>query len=401
MKFTFTTSFYKNCEHVHTLYDAIKAQTYKNWEWIVTDDFSESSCSKELLLNISKNDRRVKYVEQSFKKEMFWNPQTFCKNAEIIIQMDSDDLPLPKALEVYHHFFTKFPDVILIICSCHHIDEKNKRWKWYDFLDDRLFNNLSCGYMTFFRAWRNRDIPLDFNPNNEMKQYFNDYSLVCSLEEHGKVLSLPRDLYARNVRDGSISRTPTDIFSVENERINLTNKIKKRRANPEFDSFNRYFDPILDFKYCFADISFGRSSEQIKFSFYSRSLNSQRQNLLKELFFDHDIHFNKIDGDEDYVFFDVKDMRDIEDFILAAKNFSIKNLICVINKSFFDIDNLFDDKAEILLDLDKKPVYKGLKFKDLYVKNLNNENISNLFNQNNFVYHFMSHPQYDFYRLLR
>ena len=47
---------------------------------------------------------------------MFWNPQNFCKDAEVIFQLDSDDLMTPKALEVYHHFFTKFPEVILINC---------------------------------------------------------------------------------------------------------------------------------------------------------------------------------------------------------------------------------------------------------------------------------------------
>ena len=271
MRFSLTTSFYNNSHHVERLYNSIKAQTYKNWEWIVTDDFSQHSSSKELLIEIAKNDRKVKYVDQYYKKEMFWNPQNFCKDAEIIVQMDSDDTLVPKALEVYHHFFTKFPDVVLMISATHEINEKDKRWKWYNFLDNRLFNNLSCGHMTFFRAWRNNpNIVYDFNPDNLMKHYFNDYSLVCSIEEYGKVLSLPRDLYRRNSREESISSVPTPNHSVENERVYLSNKIKKRRLNPEFDSFNRYFDPILDFKYCFSDISFGETSQQLKISFHSK-----------------------------------------------------------------------------------------------------------------------------------
>lgn len=401
MRFTLTTSFYNNCEHVEGLYSAIKAQTYKNWEWVVTDDFSQHSSSKELLKDIAKNDRKVKYVDQYLKKEMFWNPQNFCRDAEIIIQMDSDDLPVPKALEVYHHFFTKFPDVALIICASHHINQESKRWRWYDFLDNRLFNNLSCGHVTFFRAWRNNpNIIYNFNPNNEMKHYFNDYSLVCTIEEHGKVLSLPRDLYCRNQRDNSISSNPTSTCSVEDERTNLENNIKKRRLNREFDSFNRYFDPILDFKYCFSDISFGETSQQLKISFHSKCLNYQRENLLKELYFDHHIIFNKIDGDEDYVFINVASIDDIKKFIDVAKNFNIKNVVCVINYSFFDPEDLFSDR-ETVYDLDTKPIPKGLKFKERDFIGLTSQEICDLLCKNELPYHFMCHGHYDFYRILK
>lgn len=401
MRLTLTTAFYNNCQYVQNLYNAIKAQTYKNWEWVVTDDFSEHSSSKELLLEIARNDRKVRYVNQYFKKEMFWNPQNFCKDAEIIIQMDSDDLPVPKALEVYHHFFTKFPDVALMVCASHHINGKSKKWIWYDFLDNRLFNNMSCGHITFFRAWRNNpNIAYNFNPNNQMKHYFNDYSLVCTIEEHGKVLSLPRDLYRRNNRDDSISCTPTSADSVENERANLENNIKKRRLNPQLDTFNRYFDQILDFKYCFSDISFAETSEQLKISFHSKRLNSQRENLLKELYFDHHIVFNKIDGDEDYVFINAICVDDIKNFINIAKNFKIKNLACVINKSFFDPEDLFYN-AQDLHNIDKKSIPKGLKFKDPNFIGLTSQEISNLLSENGFSYHFMSHTQYDFYRILK
>lgn len=401
MRFTFTTSFYNNCEYVQGLYNAIKAQTYKNWEWVVTDDFSTHSSSKELLKDIAKNDRKVKYVDQYFKKEMFWNPQNFCKDAEIIIQMDSDDWPVPKALEVYHYFFTKFPDVVLMICASHHINAQNKRWAWYDFLDNRLFNNLSCGHITFFRAWRNNpNINYDFNPKNQMKHYFNDLSLVCSLEEYGKVLSLPRDLYRRNNRHDSISCSLTPTGSVRDEGINLENNIKKRRLNPQFDSFNRYFDPILDFKYCFSDISFGEISQQLKISFHSKCLNFQRENLLKELYFDHHIIFNKIDGDEDYVFINVTSIDDIKNFIHIAKNFNIKNLACVINYSFFDPEDLFSERKTIY-DLDAKPIPKGLKFKKRDFIGLSHQEISDLLCKNELACHFMCHGHYDFYRILK
>lgn len=337
MKFTLTTAFYNNSKDVTELYDAIKVQTYKNWEWIVTDDFSETDSAKDILLELSRNDRRVKYVEESSKKEMFWNPQRFCRNSDIIVQLDSDDRPLPKGLEVYHHFFTKFPDVGLIFCTAH-LYLSNGNWKWYDDCDTRLWNNLMIGQMTFFRAWRNKpNANYDFNPNNWMKYFYNDYSIVCSLEENTKVLALPRNLYRYTTRDDSISHKPVDRPDLQQERNELFEQIKRRRLNPDMDTFNRYFEPMLDLRYCLMDQTLNNSDTQHKISFYSKNLNAQRENLFKELFFDHDLNFNKTDGDEEFLFYDVRSMEDFDNFIqLVHTHSKIRTAIVVINKSITD-----------------------------------------------------------------
>ena len=350
MKFTLTTAFYNNSFDVKNLYESICAQTYKNWEWVVTDDFSEQNCSKDILLDICKKDRRVKYVEQDFKKQMFWNPQIFCKNAEIIVQADSDDKILPKGLEVYHHFFTKFPEVVVIFSPANNY-RKNGSWMWYEFCDSRLHNNLSEGSMTFFRAWKNNsNLNLDFNPNNKMKYYFNDYSILCSLEEYGKVLSLPRTLYNRIAREDSISfHQPDGKTAVEAERTELSNSIQIRRNYKKIDTFNRFFEPMLDFKYCFTDKSFNELNTQCKFAFYSKYLNDQKENLLKDLYFDHDINFNKLDGNEDYIFFHATNMDEIKFFVSTSKQTNIPNCICVINK--FEIENLFNKNKIKYIDI--------------------------------------------------
>ena len=177
MKFTIVTSFYNGSKFVQNLYEKIKAQTYTNWEWVVTDDFSSDN-AKDILLQICKNDRKVRYVEQKEKKEMFYNPQRFCRNAEIIVQADQDDYPLPKALEVYHHFFTKFPDTIAVTC-CGNVFKDTGEWMNLhnpNYIDKP---NMACGYLTHLRAWRNNpNIDYDFNPGNWMKHYYNDLSNI-------------------------------------------------------------------------------------------------------------------------------------------------------------------------------------------------------------------------------
>ena len=58
MKFTFVTSFYNTENYIKELYDSIKSQTYTNWEWIVTDDFSDDN-TKQILLDICSNDQTM------------------------------------------------------------------------------------------------------------------------------------------------------------------------------------------------------------------------------------------------------------------------------------------------------------------------------------------------------
>jgi glycosyltransferase involved in cell wall biosynthesis len=328
MKFTIVTSFYNGSKFVSRLYEKIKAQTYTNWEWVVTDDFS-SDDAKEILLYISKNDRRVKYVEQSHKKEMFYNPQRFCREAEIIVQADQDDYPLPKALEVYHHFFTKFPDTIAIT-SCGNLFKENGDWMNFhnpNYIDKP---NMACGYLTHLRAWRNNpNIKYDFNPNNWMKYYYNDLSILCTLEEQGKILNLPRNLYYYNYRDNSISHSVYGNEAVE-EGSELIKRVNERRVDKDIDTLNRYFEPIHSESVCLMDHHLNNSTEQLKISYIDYSIDHKKKQILKELFFDHDFNINKIDGNEDYAVFAIKTIDDLEKFTSTREADIVKKVQLVI-----------------------------------------------------------------------
>jgi glycosyltransferase involved in cell wall biosynthesis len=366
MKFTITTSFYNGKNFIEGLYLKIKEQTYTNWEWIVTDDFSDDN-GKEVLINLSKNDRRVKYVNQTEKKEMFWNPQNFCKDSEIIVQLDQDDYPLPKALEVYHYFFTKFPETILITCSGNIYDEVGN-WKSFYYLDYRQYNNMSSGHLTFLRAWRNNpNILFDFNPNN-MKYFYNDLSIVCGLEEHGKVLNLPRNLYRYTVINNSIShKNYDDITDVRNENENLIYSIKNRRYDNSVDTLNRYFEPIYEESLCFVDYGLNDTNQQRKISFYSNGLNTHKINLLKELFYDFDLNFNKIDGDEDCLIYNIIKPDDIDEYsnIIGNESIKLKQLVIHYNKLTQEEQN------EVFSKLNSKYVY-SFQIYDIMVVNIFN-----------------------------
>ena len=119
----------------------------------LVDDFSDDN-TKEKLLEICSKDRKVKYVEQSKKKEMFFNPHWFCKDSEIIVELGSDDLLSPKALEVYLYYFNKFPEVIMISCRANSFLDDGS-WNNFEVRNFKNCKNLLCGNILYLKAWRN------------------------------------------------------------------------------------------------------------------------------------------------------------------------------------------------------------------------------------------------------
>ena len=115
-KFSVSTSFFKRGDYVNQLYQQLLEQTYTNWEWIVTDDFSSEKNAEEELRRIASQDPRVKYIDQDFKQQLFYNPQIGC-DGDIILQTDSDDIIAPTLLSHYNYWFNKRPDVYGISCS--------------------------------------------------------------------------------------------------------------------------------------------------------------------------------------------------------------------------------------------------------------------------------------------
>ena len=140
MKFSIVTSFYNTSEYVNKLYDSLLSQTYQNWEWVVTDDFSEHS-AKDKLIEISKNDSRVKYIDQEFKQEIYWNPHKYSSlDSSFVLHLGSDDILYPKTLEVYKHFFQEHPEVICITSGGSRVKEEGN---WHNYLFGEA-RNINC-----------------------------------------------------------------------------------------------------------------------------------------------------------------------------------------------------------------------------------------------------------------
>jgi glycosyltransferase involved in cell wall biosynthesis len=320
MKFSISTSFYKRSDKVQYLYQQILDQTYTNWEWIVTDDFSEDNNAEQLLKEICAQDPRVKYYHQSRKKECFYNPQRG-SSGDIIVMLDSDDYAYPKLLETYYNFFTKYSEIMGISCLSYTINEHGifveiQGSGIYKSGDFPTFN-----YTPMSRAFRN--IYPEFD-NGMMKWYQNDTNIVRHMEFLGKWFYIPRtlcDYYYSKDTFSRKDRPSEDWDDVTRERMMIESKFPSLHDENKCSQF-LYFLPIEDIARDFSIGDFNRSNTRKNILYLNSDLKLSEKQLLKELFFDHTIYFDlnkNIKFDEIIIATNETTFVDVQDTILTLK----------------------------------------------------------------------------------
>lgn len=300
-KFTVVTSFYNRSDWVDTQYKLLLNQTYKNWEWIVTDDFSNELNAEEALKNICKRDTRVKYFKQDYKKQLFYNPSPSngC-NGDIILQTDCDDILSPILMEQYNYWFNKKPEIYLIHTGYVELNDmdfdgnggwgKNCGWERYHFPEQTKWDA-----MTYGRAWRN---VIPSFEHDGMEWYQNDTNIVRHLENVGKIFFLPRVLYKYNKRGSSVSniiRSPEEVKSIEAERLIIENR---------FNKLNQIDEPTYDIDYIetkllekslgFFELGINFSSNSKKVKVIDSNAEPYYNQKLRELYWDWELDIDNL-----------------------------------------------------------------------------------------------------------
>jgi hypothetical protein len=182
-----------------------------------------------------------------------------------------------------------------------------------------------------------------------MKYFYNDLSIICKLEEHGKVLTLPRMLYRYTVRPESISNeAQKDVSDLRLENEILITDIRNRRNNDDLDTFERYFDPIYNITKGLLEYKLNNTSDCLKISFYNNKIKPYEKKLLRELFYDFDFNFNDFETNSDYNIFFINDESDLE--FLKNNLYQICNSSSgktqVITSDFYNRSEDFNDKIK-------------------------------------------------------
>ena len=218
LKFGLYTSFYKAEKFIDYIFDEVSKINYDNWQWIITDDFSGDN-TKSLLLEKVKNLKNVKYVEQSHKKEMYWQPNKFFDSSfDYIVLIDCDDGFDHNFLKVYNNLAKKYPDAVLITSdfiktqnnTLHSLSlVKNnetilKKLTTFhpqtDYLKNITYNAL--GHLRCFKNVQNLNFEI-----NDFDACAEDSYRVMYMNSVGKWLHIPRCLYDWKLRDNSESHS--------------------------------------------------------------------------------------------------------------------------------------------------------------------------------------------------
>lgn len=324
MKFSIVSTFYNNTiEEIQLLMNSILEQTYTNWEWIISDDFSKDSTDHiEYLKTLPSKDKRIRYIEQKTKKEIFWNPQTYAVG-DIVILIGGDDTILPKTLEVYHNHFLKYPDVIMVTSESN-ILKPNVVYS--SFLDYKNFSNIFDKRNLFPLGWLNMGVPLawrnvsiDFTTgfNLNGREIINDYLIHTKLEEIGRFIHIPRVFYNYKIREDSVSRKIDDDNSFnENNIFNFDNVIEQRRDGREVQGCLDIYNDIIKESHAFyySKLNNEKTSQFISF-ITTTEISQHKKQRIKEVWSDHDLHFNTVNDKIDYFIFYLNEDSDFDKFM--------------------------------------------------------------------------------------
>ncbi len=120
------TPCYNSSRFLNETIKSVQAQTYQNWELLITDDCSSDN-SREIVESYSREDPRVKLLclEKNSGAGPARNNSIKAAQGRYIAFLDSDDMWLPEKLEQQLKFM-KDNDYKFVMCQTEVVDEKGQ-----------------------------------------------------------------------------------------------------------------------------------------------------------------------------------------------------------------------------------------------------------------------------------
>lgn len=350
IKFALYTSFYNCSKYINSIFNNVLNLNYDNFTWFITDDFSTDD-TKDVLFNKLKslNTDKIKYVEQKFKKEMYWQPNNFInKSFEYIVLLDADDFFDYDFLNIYNKFLLDDKSIHLITADFKKINETDNNLHSLGLLNNNqplklkinsfhpsvdYLNSLHYYCFGFLRCFKNiNDIQFlikDFDACAE------DSYHTMFVNSYGKWLHIPRNLYTWTYRENSESHG-----------------IKKHNFNDNFDiAYEKLInsESLVDTRYnsiyketCALNLLDININERI--SVFTKNKNYK---LLSDLFFDKNLLINEVNYCDVYVFiYNHFTNFELQEIIKNLQNKKAKIII------YYQFDKKYNSNDEKDLDLE-------------------------------------------------
>lgn len=128
--FTVFTPTYNRAHSLHRVYESLKVQTYRDFEWLIIDDGSTDNTQKLIEQWQQENCFPIRYFyQENGGKHIAFNKGVRKAEGELFLTFDSDDSCVPQALERFKYHWDaiakdKSQDFSGVTCLCK--DQKDK-----------------------------------------------------------------------------------------------------------------------------------------------------------------------------------------------------------------------------------------------------------------------------------
>uniref|UniRef100_A0A6C0KUM4 Glycosyltransferase 2-like domain-containing protein n=1 Tax=viral metagenome TaxID=1070528 RepID=A0A6C0KUM4_9ZZZZ len=137
-KFSVFTSCYNTYEKIHRVYNGLKSQKCKSWEWVIMDDSPDLDDKHfNFLREIFKNDKRVRLYRRSENSGSIGNVKnetvSLCRGV-YVLELDHDDVILPDVLSDSINIFEQDKEIGFIYMDFINIYEDGRNFTYGDFI---------------------------------------------------------------------------------------------------------------------------------------------------------------------------------------------------------------------------------------------------------------------------
>jgi glycosyltransferase involved in cell wall biosynthesis len=176
--FTIFTPSYNRAYTLHRVYESLKAQTYRNFEWLIVDDGSTDSTSELVKQWQKEASFAIRYINQENSgKHIAFNRGVREAKGELFINLDSDDSCVPQALERLKYHWDTIPedqkkDFSDVTCLCQDQDGKILGRTFPSITIDSNWLEIRYRYKVMHEKWgfHRTDVLKEFPFTEKIKQ---------------------------------------------------------------------------------------------------------------------------------------------------------------------------------------------------------------------------------------
>ena len=301
---------YNSDKYISYAINSILVQTYKNWELIIIDDFSNDNSVKIIEKFIIKSNK-IKLIKNKMNFGTYFSLNEGLKisNGNFITKLDSDDVFSPNKILYQLNFCINYN---LDVCSCNVIRKYHKFYKKECNVSSILFSRKVFNKIGFYYNVR----------------FDGDSEYYLRIERFFKIINLNICLYYARYRINSLTaNNETGVYN-NTEGIKIRNIYKiytKKRFNyvchPKFERK----DIILNYKQiCPLEFIIDKKYEYIKGNINLIEIKSYDENTI--------YHVYKINVNNRII-------NNKNSFSVILKNFINKNIIIIKKNSQKKINN--------------------------------------------------------------